>query len=308
MKILFIADLHIKLNTKNIPKEWAVNRYEMLFTKICEESLGKDLLILGGDVFDKLPSIEEVTLFLKLITIIPIRTLIYDGNHEALKRGSTFLTLLKDTVNSLNSKVMIIDGIYEENGIDFIPYTHLKTFNPKDFHNKILCTHVRGEIKPHVKPEINLDKLNRWEVVLAGDLHAYTNSQRNILYPGSPISTSFHRNNISNGAILFDTRSMQHDFIEFGLPQLLRKTVESEEEMIATDYDLTIYELIGNTADVANVENKLLDKKIVNKNTEASLDLSNKTVEQELIIYLKEVVLLDEDQVEDVLGVHYDYA
>ena len=56
-----------------------------------------------------------------------------------------------------------------------------------------MFTHVRGEIPPHVKPEVDLDMFEDFPVVFAGDLHAHSNTQRNIVYPGSPMTTSFHR-------------------------------------------------------------------------------------------------------------------
>jgi hypothetical protein len=31
MKILFTADLHIRIGQKNIPKEWAINQYRIMF-------------------------------------------------------------------------------------------------------------------------------------------------------------------------------------------------------------------------------------------------------------------------------------
>ena len=34
MKILFIADIHIKLGQKNVPVAWAKNRYEELNTQL----------------------------------------------------------------------------------------------------------------------------------------------------------------------------------------------------------------------------------------------------------------------------------
>ena len=309
MKILFSADWHIKIKKKNIPKEWAIDRYRMLFNKLHNITKKEiDLHIIGGDIFDTMPTLEELTLFLEFVANVNIKTIIYDGNHEATKRGESFLILLKDIVNNLNRKVQIIGGIQSIDNIDFIPYTHLKTFNPKDFKNSILCTHVRGNISPHVKEEIDLKKLKRWDIVLAGDLHAHSNSQLNILYPGSPLSTSFHRNTIINGVIIFDTRSKEYDFVPLELPQLLRKTVDTETEMVHTSPNHTIYELVGNTIDVANVENKLLDKKIIEKNSEATLDLANKSIEEELTIYMRDVMKLKNEQIENIMRCHNDYS
>ena len=61
---------------------------------------------------------------------------------------------------------------------------------------KPLFTHVRGEIPPHVKPEVDLDRFEDFPVVFAGDLHAHSNTQRNIVYPRSPMTTSFHRTEV----------------------------------------------------------------------------------------------------------------
>ena len=193
MKILFSADWHIKIGQKNVPREWQINRYKMLFEKLHELEDKVVTHIIGGDVFDKVPKPEELALFFDFVKGCNIETIIYDGNHEATRKGKTFLTFLKDAVFHINPHVTILDGITTGKVIDFIPYTHLKTFRQETFRKDILCTHVRGSIPPHVVPEIDLSLFDRWKTVLAGDLHAYENSQGNILYPGSPLSITFHR-------------------------------------------------------------------------------------------------------------------
>lgn len=309
MKVLFTADWHIKLGQKNVPVDWQINRYKMLFRKIADLQPTVDLIVIGGDIFDKLPTLEELELYFYFLPLIDTSTLIYDGNHEATKRGKTFLTKLDHATRSINEKVVIVKGREFLQGMDFVPYTHLKDIKNIEPKSKILCTHVRGEIPPHVKPEIDLDLLGKWDIVLAGDLHAYENSQRNILYPGSPLSTSFHRNKVNNGVIIFDTDSLNHEFISLGLPQLIRKTVESADEMIPTDYDHTIYEITGNIMDLANIDTTAahIDKKVIQKDTEKTLDLENKSIPEELIEYLQSVQKLDKVDVEDILRVYHDY-
>ncbi|MEK9955129.1 MAG: hypothetical protein VW577_06945 [Pelagibacteraceae bacterium] len=58
--ILFTADIHLKLGQKNVPVEWAKNRYKQFFSEIyaLEETI--DMHIIGGDLFDRLPSLEEL--------------------------------------------------------------------------------------------------------------------------------------------------------------------------------------------------------------------------------------------------------
>lgn len=307
MKILFTADLHIKLGQKNIPKDWQINRYRELFKRLNTLQHSADIMILGGDIFDRIPTLEELELYFELISNIIITTYIFDGNHEATKKGHTFLDKLSSITYAANNHALILNDNFSYDCIDIIPYKNIKKFNPKDFKNKILCTHVRGNISPHVKEEIDLNKLNRWDVVLAGDLHAYSNSQRNILYPGSPLSINFHRNPIKNGIILFDTNSMTHDWIDLKLPQLIRKTVNSVEEAIPTEYDHTIYEIEGDIKSLSNIENnELIDKKIINKNTEATLSFKDKSMSSEIREYLSKVLKLKEYDIENIMEIVYD--
>lgn len=302
MKILFTADLHIKLNVAKIPNQWQINRFTMLGDQlldiISKEHI--DLLIFGGDIFDKKPSIEEIDVFLdKILNRIRIPVILYDGNHEATKKGQTFLPCLA-SMSGLN--VQITDTIYHGELFDIIPYTNLKTFDPeKTCKSEILFTHVRGSIPPHVSPEIDLDKLNCWKTVFAGDLHAHSNSQRNIVYPGSPISTSFHRNEITTGVIVIDMLESNWKWVELNIPQLLRLKVSSEEDMVPQDFNHVIYELEGTVDTLAKVKNtELLDKKLVVKNTKSTLDISDSNIVDTAVIYWYEVLGLDKPVIDSL--------
>lgn len=313
MKILFTADLHIKLGQKNVPIEWAKNRYDMLFREICNICAVEkvDLLILGGDTFDRLPNMAELELYFDFMMRIRCETVIYSGNHEADKRNTTFLSNLKDITYQIScatmekSRIHIIDDFKTMYGIDFIPYNKLKEYHPADidFHSRILCTHVRGEIPPHVKPEVPLELFERWDLVLAGDLHSYSNSQRNILYPGSPITTSFHRSIVDTGVLLVDTETLAHEWRILSMPQLLRKTIQAGEPMPPTDYHHTIYEVEGDMSELSELENsELLDKKVVRRDTDTTLILSPEmTINHEVEEYLRYILALNDDAVRDVL-------
>jgi DNA repair exonuclease SbcCD nuclease subunit len=305
MKILFTADMHLKLGQKNVPVEWAKNRYRQLFKELAILQKDCDIFIVGGDTFDKVPSIEELELFFMFVNSCTIPTIIYSGNHEALKKNTTFLSNLKSIVSAVNDKVQIIDDFVTLYGIDFIPYNKLKEYHPADidFHSDILCTHVRGEIPPHVKPEVNLSIFDRWKVVLAGDLHSHDNCQRNIIYPGSPVTTSFHRNIVDAGVIILDSESLEYKWIKLELPQLIRKTVKAGDPMPATEFHHTIYEVEGDLAELGAVQdNGLLDKKVVKRDIDTALILSPEmTLQQEVTEYLKYIIQLDEKTVDSVL-------
>jgi len=310
MKLLFTADIHIKLGQKNVPVDWAKNRYEIMMDQLWEIQERCDVMIVGGDLFDKLPNMEELEIYFDFVASCKIPTYIYSGNHEAVKKNTTFLTNLKSATTRINSQVSIVDDYWHKlPGIDIIPYNRLKEWE-KDpdntfysLHNRILCTHVRGEIPPHVKPEVPLELFDRWSLVLAGDLHSYDNCQRNILYPGSPVTTSFHRGLVDTGVIIVDTDTLEHVWQKLEVPQLIRKTVKAGEPMTATDYHHTIYEVEGDMSELSGVEdNELIDKKIVRRETDTALILAPElTLSEEVSEYLRYVLNLNEDAIQKAL-------
>lgn len=309
MKLLFTADIHLKLGQKNVPIDWAKNRYEILMDRLWDLQESCDLFIVGGDVFDKLPNMEELEIYFDFVASCKIPTVIYSGNHEAVKKNTTFLTNLKEVTNKINNLVTVVDDFWSNGTIDIIPYNKLKEWE-KDpdntfvsLHNRILCTHVRGEIPPHVKPEIDLELLDKWRLVLAGDLHSYDNSQRNILYPGSPVTTSFHRSLVDTGVLIVDTDSLEHTWKKIEVPQLIRKTIIAGQPMPPTDYHHTIYEVEGDMTELEQVEDShLIDKKVVKRDTDTALILDPEmTLEQEVDEYVRYILGLNEDSIKKVL-------
>lgn len=313
MKVLFTADLHIRIGQKNIPRAWALKQYEIMFNEIervfYEEKC--DIEVHGGDIFDKVPTMEELSVYIGYLWRYPNRRrIIYDGNHEATKKGDTFLKYMAPMVPK--ESWMGWSYITHPWGFDIIPYCDLHKLkgglagNPPP--HKILFTHVRGEIPPHVKPEVDLDLFDKWDIVFAGDLHSHSNSQRNIVYPGSPRTVTFHRKEVELGVIVFDTdKPKDWTWHKINVPQLIRKTVDDPDEMVKTDFHHTIYELTGNVLDLAKVDkdSELLDKKIIQNEELATLDLTNMTIEEELEKYLREVSKLSEPEIQEVLEVFH---
>lgn len=311
--ILFTADIHIKLGQKNVPVDWAINRYRMFFQQVYELEPKIDLHIIGGDIFDKLPNMEELNLYFEFVKGMKVRTLLYAGNHEATKKGKTFFSHLKDVTNAINPLVKVIDEIYEEDSFTIVPYEfiHKKGVWDSLDKNKVVFTHVRGEIEPHVKPEIDLNLLSDFPIVYAGDLHSHSNCQRNIVYPGSPMVTSFHRSHVSTGYILIDSNDLTTwSWHKFQLPQLIRKTVTDPVDMLPTDYDHTIYELEGDVMSLAKIkDNELLDKKLVKRSSDTSLILhKDMSIDEELAEYLTYILELPDDKIKKAIGVFHDYA
>ena len=312
--ILFTADWHIKLGQKNVPREWALNRYNMFFKQVYELEKQCNMHIIGGDLFDRLPNMEELELYFTFIRRVQIPTIIFDGNHEATKKNKTFFTQLKQVSRDINPLIQVVDisFIDEDMGFGILPYADLhKKESIEHFDtSKPLFTHVRGEIPPHVKPEVDLDRFEDFPVVFAGDLHAHSNTQRNIVYPGSPMTTSFHRNEVSTGYLLINPNDWSWRWDPFDLPQLIRKTVQSTEDMIPTEYHHTIYEIEGDIQQLAEVANsELLDKKVVKRSSEATLVIEkDMSIQDELAEYLMYILEINEDRIPQIIGLFNDYA
>ena len=314
MKILFTADVHIKLGQKNVPLDWAKNRFKMFVEQFGEMQSSADLVIIGGDVFDRLPTMDEVELYFDFVESFIKPTLIYPGNHEMLKKDTTFLTHLKKSTHRLNPLVSVVDDYYENCGfgIDIIPYNKLKDFEKhgRQFSGRILCTHVRGEIPPHVKPELDLELFDRWDIVLAGDLHSYENSQRNILYPGSPYTTSFHRSRVDTGAIMLDADSLEHTWLKFNLPQLIKRTIAADETPVSTDFDHTVYEVQGDMQELGELaDSELIASKVIKRDSDSALMLDPEmSLDAEVREYLTYILELPEPTVDKVLKEMQNHA
>jgi len=212
------------------------------------------------------------------------------GNHEMLTKKKDCFEVCEQIFKDLN--VTLVRDFQTINNVDYIPYNILFSDSWSTPKSTLAVTHVRGEIPPHVKPEVELSKFSHYEKVFCGDLHSRKNSQLNLIYPGSPYTTSFHRSvsKGANGIILFDSNTGDHEWEELNLPQLLRLTITDPEEAVPGEYHHTLYEIEGNLADLSKVKNnELLDKKVAKDIvTPPTLELTG-DISDELQTYLKGV-------------------
>lgn len=122
------------------------------------------------------------------------------------------------------------------------------------------------------------------------------------------MTTSFHRSKVETGALIIEN-DFDWSWVRFDLPQLLRVTVNNPKEMIATEYDHTIYELEGDLSELSTVKNiELLDKKVVKRQTETSLYLNkNMTIEEELVEYLTYILEIPNEKISKIVSTFNDY-
>lgn len=273
-----------------------------------------ELLVIGGDILDVFnPTAEEIELYYDLVALLETRTLIYPGNHEMKTKTKSVLDNLAAETSRCNPLVEVVDTGFRSPDFDIIDFKELHKANWKPQESRLCFTHVRGAIPPHVVPEVDLSLFDCYDMVIAGDLHSYQNTQSTergtpIIYPGSPLTTSFHRSRTkkTNGCIVVNTETLNYSWHELGdLPQLIRKTISIGEELVSDPYDRVIYEVEGDISELKTVKNsELLDKKI-NKNVgkPAKLNLTAvESTEEELALYFTEIEKLPKDTVDRLVS------
>jgi DNA repair exonuclease SbcCD nuclease subunit len=300
IQILHAADIHIKLRKNKVNEEWQLNRFRLFFKKMLELEKSHQITVLAGDIFDEAPELDEVTLFVEYLHQVTKPTIIIPGNHEATKKGETFLEgFVRDqAINNGNVKFFTKNATFEFNGYTFqmFPYTEVQKDNLEDRAIKeILVTHIRGEVPPHITPEYDFEKIKEFRLVLCGDLHFYHKYKNyNVFYPGSPLSITFDRNDNKKYGVISHTfwkEGHSHTFIDLGLPKLLRKKIKAGEELVKDPYNWVVYEVEGKLEDIQKVKktkSELLDKTIIDLPHQTSaLDLKGLSLLEEVDIYLK---------------------
>ena len=85
--------------------------------------------------------------------------------------------------------------------------------------------------------------------------------------------------------------------------------MSEKKSMIDGDRQYHIQLKEGDVADLANIKNsELLDKKVVKRASEATLNLKDLTMEEELAEYLSAILNLTDDKIQNIMGVFNDYS
>jgi DNA repair exonuclease SbcCD nuclease subunit len=309
IKILSSADWHINLHRKKIPVAWQMKRFQLLFDKLLEIERSCDVHVIAGDLFDKEPDPDEICLVLSYLNSVQKPTIIIPGNHEATTRGRTFWEHFKLENTIKNSLVHILTENTRVTvcGQSFcaFPYGSVQTDKlPEYVEGDILVTHIRGEVPPHITAEYDFEKLRPWKLVLLGDLHfRHRYKDYPIYYPGSPLNTTFDRDDKREyGVDIIHFNSIDDysvNFVNLNLPKLIRRTVPVGTELTPDSYHHVIYEVTGSIDQLAKIKKTdMLDKKMVEKPTsDATLDLKDKTLYEELEIYLRYIKVSEAEAV-----------
>ena len=311
MKILSSGDWHVNLHKKKVPYKWQESRFLLFFNKLKELEKICDVHIISGDVFDEAPNTDETCLVLSYLNTVSIPTILIPGNHSSTQKGHSFWEDFKrdNSITNNNVHLSVENERINLSGQWFqtFPYGQVQLRNtPEHIFGDILVTHIRGEVPPHITAEFDFEQLRDWKLILLSDLH-FNHKYKDFpaYYPGSPLNTTFDRDDKREyGVDIIELESVDSYAVRFhnlNLPKLIRRTVPVGTRMVADPVDHVVYEVTGTIDELAKVERSdLLDKKMVDKPTgDSVLDLKDKTVIEELEIYLNYMKVAETDVVLD---------
>lgn len=215
VRIALVGDCHV---TQSKNKEFEANRFKLLCNTISTKKY--DMVIFMGDLFDRArPSLEEIQIIqnsVMKLNRIGIRTIVFDGNHEAVTKDSSTYDYLR------------IEGL------EYMPYDLLEienvkvhTMGYKNLSNyillpkcDILLSHFRSSFGI-IKEEVNTSSIaKKATTVFLGDIHQRYSPLENVHYTGSPYGVHFSKENHKYGYIelIIDNGKYTYHYVDLNLP------------------------------------------------------------------------------------------
>jgi len=285
MKIAFATDLHIKYSppSSRLDKETFLDSLIRKINFIIDYSNNNaDILIFGGDIFDKPDTVYSLTItILKELKKVQIPMYTIIGNHDiygyqenSINKSSIGVLLESEVIQKLDTlefNDLIIKGMHcYSNNIfnDAIPGK-----------NNILICH-KPITNLSIPNGINIKKISNncnYNMVLSGDIHiGHIEKENNILFlnPGAILRASIVEKDRTPQMVIIDTKDNSYKFVE--IPH--QKNVFDEQNQKIIDvispnfmdifvtniYDIkksskTIEEILINYLQENNIDKKIIE-------------------------------------------------
>lgn len=245
--ILFIGDLHFKVNNNDVTDIFIEKTLEVLSEK--KKIFNNKLLcVIGGDILDtherlhQTPYNKAIDFIKKIKVICPLVILV--GNHD-YENNQQFLTN-KHWMNPLKEweNVFIADKVLSIKDFLFVPYVPpgkfleaLDTYIEKDWRDS-KCIFAHQEFRGcKMSENIISDTGDKWPehypMVISGHIHKAHRPQKNIIYPGSIIQHSFGEQNNETGLLFIDFEeeddAMKFQKIQLAIPIMTTLHIDSAD-------------------------------------------------------------------------------
>ena len=266
---IITADQHINLrDNTNFEKARHIQFFELLAKENAKN------YVLSGDIFERAkPTLEELELFYKCVSILPNKVWVTDGNHEGIDRILSTFSFLPEVGYSY-----VADGvIYSDKFHDIylvghrnIKYIVEKVHTLKN-KNNILLTHIRcttGLFKEEIKLRPIADIFDH---IIMGDIHYKHSPFPNMHYTTQPFNDKYTPE-VDNGyyKITLEGKLYKEEYIRVSLPNKIKLSVKSinYKALLATLDKGNIYKIF-----VTGTADELTDLPNPPKNVEVAVDL-----------------------------------
>jgi len=263
-RVLFIGDPHLKINRFDLAMQFLQWVDGIISTH------KPDLVVNLGDTFDTHAVVrsEILTEFLNhVVSVNKTCPYIYLlGNHDMYKPSDNKYHALKHLKGKIKG-FTVVDELIDLHGMTFVPYVH----DPENFPKQTLPICVAhqtfkgadfGDIT--TKDGVDANSIAGAEIIISGHIHKrqrLASGGPEVIYCGSPFSQSASDINQVKGVSIFDTDTLNEEFIVCPLPmwkgvkyQLDQSfsTVEMHEDLMQTlnNEDHWIIEITGPKAEI----------------------------------------------------------
>lgn len=315
MKFIFTADWHIKTKFKDIPLGWLADRYVEFLYWLEEQRIatGATALVIGGDVFDNIPSIFDVALFSSVFHVTNFEEyMIYPGNHEMLNKHKSFYETVHKILVPYKKLTMIYDKLERWHDWLVVPYPLIKTVALPTAPTRIM-SHVRAKSDRGLyDAEIDFNCFVEHPVVLLGDIHEHrqVSGHSNCWYSGAPYDTSMAPLPLSDKYVLL----VDGDSVT-PIPRLdkFRRLIKIET---TKDHYLSVKEKVAQSKHFYDIEvivdnindlRDLADLDVKKKMRKSKYDLdASKTPEEQMLEYLTDVLAMPNEEASKTLTVYQE--
>lgn len=322
------ADLHIKVS-KEIPLEWQMNRYRLLFktyVELCREH--KAELVLAGDlVHNSKPNLHETMLLLELFSLLEghnIFTHIIAGNHEALGAAGTTLDYLAPAIDDsghISYYPEIKSRKMDNAELVFVGHNQLQTWlDGADTNYKgtrVVFSHFRPTVNFFIQEEIDVEKfLSTCSYCFAGDIHMPTSfCDGKLVYTSAPLNHTFERTP-DCGALLvtIEDGKVTHKRIPLTLPNLIQidTTAEKFEDTLDT-FNFYRISVTGTPEDLRQIKTTSENTKLLKipelqdtyVESEVVEEVKNQSLQEALVGYMQELNYTEE-KIAEMIGVLHE--
>ena len=239
--VAIVSDIHI-----NLRRHSAFETSRVLALAALLVSKDYTHIVLNGDLLDHArPTLQEAKLaqdFIKIISNINTMVYLLDGNHEAIdvsKKLSTYDYIQMPSCVYIKDSVVQI----EERDIRMVSWSHLKALS-RPTAADLLITHVRCEVKPHIKAERDMMFLQEYPLCILGDIHSRYAPADNALYTSSPYAISFSSKDPKGSYIEINMEDMIPHYVDTNLAQKVKLVGVVEDFRDFTPDNKDIYNIV----------------------------------------------------------------